>query len=144
MKTWVVVADGSRARIFVQEKRGGELSEVEDMVHPDARLRQGELASSRLGSGHGALGAGRHAMNDPTPMHEHEADLFARELGRRLEAAHAHGDFQKLALVAPPKFLGSLRAQLGEALWQHVIAEIHHDLVKHSPAEVLEHLRQAD
>ncbi len=33
MTTWVVVADSSRGRIYVQDKPGGALTESEDLIH---------------------------------------------------------------------------------------------------------------
>lgn len=143
MTTWVVVADASRARIFAQQKKHGELAEVDDMVHPGARLVDSELTTDRRGAGHGAFGQGSHAMDARTDAHRHEAEAFAREVNARLQAGRARGDFDRLVLMAPPAFLGELRAQLDESLRKEVVAELHKDLVRHPVETVREHLLAA-
>ena len=141
MTTWVVVADSSRGKIFVQDKQSSELVEQVDLVHPSARLRGGDLSSDRSGRHSGAFGQGSHLFDARTEAKEHEAESFAKEIAERLETGRTSGQFQKLVLMAPPKFLGELREQLGDEVRKLVVAEIAKDLVTHSAEEVRDKLR---
>lgn len=143
MTTWVVVADSSRGKIFAQDKQSNELQERVDLIHPGARLQGEELTSDRPGRHTGAYGQGSHVFDARTEAKEHEAETFAKEIAKRLEAGRTSGQFQKLVLMAPPAFLGVLRAQLDDEVRKLVVEEIAKDLVTHSADEVREHLRQA-
>jgi protein required for attachment to host cells len=142
MTTWVVVADSSRCRIYTQDGHNKPLAELEDLVHPDARLRGRDLADDRPGDDHGSFGVSRHPMGARTDPKHHEAEVFAREIAHYLERGHAEGRFRYLALVAPPAFLGMLRAAIGADLKRLVISEVGKDLVSHGANEVSDHLNQ--
>ena len=141
MTTWVVVADSSRGKIYVQDKHGSELQEMVDMVHPGARLHGTELTSDRSGRHSGAFGQGSHMFDVRTEAKDHEAESFAKEIAERLETGRTSGQFQKLVLMAPPAFLGILREQLGGEVRKLVVEEIAKDLVTHSIDEVRDKLR---
>jgi hypothetical protein len=49
ISTWVLVADAARARIFKWSDFQGPLEEVQDLLNPEGRLKDGELASERPG-----------------------------------------------------------------------------------------------
>jgi protein required for attachment to host cells len=143
MTTWVVVADSSRGKIFVQDKQSNELQESVDLIHPGARLQGEELTSDRSGRHFGAYGQGSHVFDARTEAKEHETETFAKEIAERLDSGRTSGQFQKLVLMAPPAFLGVLRTQLGDEVRKLVVEEIAKDLVTHSADEVRKHLRQA-
>lgn len=143
MTMWVVVADSSRGKIFVQERPGEPLVEAEDMVHPGARLRGVELASDRSGRHSGAFGQGSHMFDVRTEAKEHEAESFAREIAEHLETGRTGGRFQKLVLMAPPAFLGDLRGRLSDEVRKLVVGEVGKDLVTHTAEEVRKHLPYA-
>lgn len=140
MTTWVVVADSSRGKIFVQDKTGGPLIESEDLIHPSARLRESQLRSDRAGREGGAFGQAQSLFDARTEAHEHEAEAFAKEIATHLEAGRTSGRFQHLVLMAPPAFLGDLRGKLGDALRKLVVGEVGKDLVTHTAEDVRKHL----
>ncbi len=141
MTTWVVVADSSRGRIYAQDRHGGALREMFDLVHPGARLQREELTSDRPGRHTGAFGQGSHVFDARTEAKEHEAEVFAREIATRLEAGRTGGQFEELVLMAPPELLGTLRERLGDALRRLVVREISKDLVTRTPDEIRDTLR---
>jgi protein required for attachment to host cells len=110
---WVVVADGSRARIFSAESPAGALAEEASFVATDVRLRQSELKTDRPGASFASVGHGRHAMATEVAPREHERIRFAKMIADRLEAGRIANAFERLALVASPAFLGLLREHLG-------------------------------
>jgi protein required for attachment to host cells len=109
--TWVVVADGTRARLFNRHKNR-KLEEFDTLLSPEHRLHEGDLVSDRDGRAFDAAGMGRHAMGNKNATKDHEMTIFAKRLASRLEAGRNAGELERLVLVAPPRFLGQLRAHM--------------------------------
>ena len=135
-KTWVLVAESSRAKFYSADNRLAPLTEVEAMVHPECRMHEGDLVSDTSGSDGGSVGQGRHVMNNKISAKEHESQGFAKELATRLNSARNEGAFTRLVLVAPPSFLGLLRDNLSKEVLAMVSRQVDKNLVQQSP-EVL-------
>jgi len=112
--TWVVVADGSRARIFETPGLKLELREIEDLVN---------------------VGPSRPALS------EKDREKFAKTVADYIEQGRLHQRYQRLRLAAEPKFLGMLRARLSEETRQMVFEEINEDLSALDARAVEAHLR---
>lgn len=141
MRFWVVVAESSRARIFSTKGRMSPLSEIEDLVHPEGRMREGDLVSDSPGSDGGSRGQGRHVIDDETSARgQHNID-FATRIANRLERGRKEDDFDELVLIASPAFLGLLRSKLGKVLRERVSLEIDKNLVKQSTATIAAHVK---
>lgn len=124
--TWIVVADSSRARILQVMDRERRLSEIDDLYNPGARLQDREMitdAESRFRGSDGP-GSDREAKS---PV-EHEVELFAKKIGDYLDRARTSHRYDRLHLVAPPKFLGQLRKELGKEVEKLVADELPKDL----------------
>lgn len=142
-KTWIVVADASRARLLVRTGKGGSLEEPEDLVHPEGRMPDRDIVSDRPGRSFDSAGEGRHAMEPRTDPGQEAAQEFAREVADVLEGHRAKGDFQRLILIAAPRFLGMLRDHLGKDTRRLVDGELDKDLVRADLEEILRHLPEA-
>ena len=139
-QVWVVVASSTRCRIFSQDKHSAPLVEIEDMVHPEARLRRSELESDRPGRALNGSGSGRHALGQPVDRNGHECARFARAVAGRLERARQGHRFERLVVVADPKFLGHLRHGLSEATRSCVTAQLQKNLSTADPKSIREAL----
>jgi protein required for attachment to host cells len=128
--TWIVVAESARARIFTRSGIGGKLQEVADLSHPESRLHVRELTSDLPGRSFDSHGEGRHGMEQATDPKEQEAQAFAVEIARHVERSHGECSFDSLILVAPPKFLGRLRAELSKATRESLVGELDKNLVE--------------
>ena len=135
-KIWVVVADRARGRIFSATSPKSALTEIEDLVHPEARAHERDLTTDRPGRGPGS----HRAMGTQNKVREHEASDFARELAARLEAGRVNTDFTKLVLVAAPDFLGLLRKSLNPHVEKLVTREVTKNLTQLTPADIRAHL----
>lgn len=111
--TWVVVADGTRARLFTRH-RNRKLEEFDTLLSPEHRLHEGDLVTDRDGRAFDSGGAGRHAMGNKNTAKDHEMGIFAKRLAARLEEGRHAGELERLVLIAPPRFLGQLRNNLSE------------------------------
>jgi protein required for attachment to host cells len=87
-----------------------------------------------------SVGGARHAIEPRQDPHEAAERAFARGLADRLEAAAAAGRFERLILVAPPKFLGHLRAALGGAAGPRLRGSLDLDLTHAPLAEIVARL----
>jgi len=142
--TWIVSADAGRARIFSESNPSKPLLDIEDMVNSAVRLRDSEINTDAGGvqaagkSPHSTGGALPNNQYQPaTTPEQHSAEIFARNISAYLVQAQREGKFQKLALVAAPKFLGVLRVELDPRLKELVSVEINKDY-SHSNAHQLQ------
>jgi protein required for attachment to host cells len=109
--TWVIVADGSRARFFATDAELAELAPVREVTN------------------HHHAGAHRGRTDEGAPHHGEEA-AFARELaGAVAQAVLAH-EVRDLVLVAPAKFMSELEGALSPAVARHVTGRVAKDFTK--------------
>ena len=120
--TWFLVADAARARLYREKDQVFE--EIADFVHPAGGRRTGELISDQAGRrGMGSAGDGsRPGLSSETPPKDTEAERFARDLAAHLREGLLAHRYQALVLVAPPRFLGHLRASLDAQVARRVAA----------------------
>jgi protein required for attachment to host cells len=128
-KTWVVVADSSRARILMAEKPGMGLLEIDSLEHPEGRLHEQELTSDLPGRAFDSGGQGRHVMGTSVEPKKQEAIKFAKLVADHLESGRTTGSFSRLYVIAPPAFLGQLRDHLSTSLERIVQGTIDKNLV---------------
>ncbi len=140
-KTWVVVADGAHARIFLNEGPGTGLAPALDHDLIGNKLSSHEIGSDRPGFSFSSAGPGRHAMAPPSDPHDHAEHEFIRQVAKAVkEGLNAHS-FEQLVLVAPPKALGQLRDELDPQAAKLVTSELHKDLTHLTPHQLGEHLQ---
>ena len=148
--TWIIAADESRARVLQVAGRENHLAEIEDLINPAGRAFDRELttdAAPRF-SGHGGVGkpggrstGGPASDRDEPSAHEHEAELFAKRVGEYLDKARNARRYDKLYLVAPPKFLGLLREKLNKEVEKLVVEELDKDLAWFDSREIERYLK---
>lgn len=126
--TWIIAADSSRARILQVTDRGQHLEEIEDLLNPEGRAHDRELISDAHPrfSGHG--GGGQGSDRQQTSAQEHAIDLFAKRIADYLDKARTGQRYDRMHLIAPPKFLGLLRKALGKETARLVADELPKDL----------------
>lgn len=134
-KTWIVVADACRARIFSAEKPASPLFELETLSNPEARLHEGDLVSDRSGRDANANGSSHGFGSEGTAKHEN-ANRFAGEICDHLERGRKQNAFGRLYVLGAPAFLGLLRKHQSAALRELIGDEIAKDLTRQSPERI--------
>lgn len=137
IRTLVLVADEEHARIF--EKAAAteplvELSSIEKDDFDDTEQRYSDFP----GRSSAAPGMAVHAFDRTATEREQERDAFAVHV---LEATARHlkgGDYKRLAVAAPPKMLGSLRAGMKGPLADIERFELDKNLTKETPETLVE------
>ncbi len=138
--TWILIANGARARLFSNDGPGHGVTLVSDEVLVGVNLPSREIMSDRPGRTFDSVGAGRHAKEPRTDPREIEKRSFTHELAAMLDDGLKQGKFERLVLVAPPGELGFLRAELSPAVRKRVSAELNKDLTRMAPSEIPDHL----
>lgn len=131
--TWIVTGDASRARIL-QVTGQNRLEEIESFVNPKGRMSERELTTDAHPRFRGTAGPGSDRQE--TGAAEHQTEAFAKEIDRYLEHARVKRRFDRLFIVAPPRFLGMVRRELGKELQKLVQDEIDKDLSALDPRDI--------
>lgn len=126
--TWVVVADGARARIFSNDGPGKGLTPVPGGVLSGSHEPARDINADRPGRTFDRSGDARHAKEPHTDPHRNAKREFVHSVATYLEKGHGQHAFDRLVLVAPPQALGDLRAGLGNGVRATVSAELNKDL----------------
>jgi len=139
MTTWILVSDAGSARVFAATKWREPWRVVQEIDNPDGRAREAELVSDHPGRQSGA--AASPSMKAPASAKTREAERFAARLARLVERGYDDHAFDRLVLVAPPRFLGRLRQKIRASVQASIAAQIRHDYTHAGAAEVEERVR---
>ena len=139
----VVVADQGEARLY-RLLPPASLRLISQHENPAAHLHDRDIKSDRPGRIYSSAPAPRgrrgavthHAAGGESKPRRQLATVFARKIAGEIKAAAKAQPFDRLILVAEPRFLGTLRRALPAALRAKVAVQIAKDLM-HLPAAQL-------
>ena len=160
--TWVLVADGGKAKIYQQtrtkrsvplrgnarqpnlvESVSAELELVPGMQWQAESSGNYETGRNATGMVFESVGTTRH-MNEPhVDVRKQVKHDFARHIAGEIDAAKEAKKFDQLFLVVAPRVLGELRESLSKASQKAIVGEIPKDLTGATPADVLKHVQDA-
>ncbi len=129
IRTYILIADGARARLLVSEGPGKPLAEVPGSEQSQDIRPDHEMSADRPGRVHESATVVRHAI-ERDDLHRREKERFALSLAASLEKRLAAGEYGHLVIAAAPETLGVIRAALSEKVRATVIAEVPKDLTK--------------
>jgi protein required for attachment to host cells len=111
-RTWVLIADSHRGRLFERQARGHALLELADFVYPNDRA-----------TGHAGTQFEPH-----TDLRAKDRRLFSQLLAAHLNDGVASQQYSALVLIAPGPMLGDLRLNVsaGNALRYSVDGDLTH------------------
>lgn len=119
----VLVIDG-RKMLFLRNVGKGNAIELETESHHERDDRKNhEIKSDAAGAGAQSGGYGRPAMDEPD-YHQLDEDKFAADAAEQLRMRALSGDFDALAIVAPPRTLGELRKHLHKEVEARIVLEL--------------------
>lgn len=137
MNALIIVADAARARIFKTGEKLTGMTEIEDRIHPESRLRNGELGADTPVRSANQKGS----LQPRTFPKDHEEQSFAKELGKHLKTLHNQLHYEELILIASPRFLGMLRNELDTTIDRLVSRTINKELLQASIDELIEYIK---
>lgn len=138
--TWILVADGARARVLENTGPGKGLSEVDGLEFANEHLAARDIMADKPGRTFASAGTGRSSKEPPTDPVAHREMEFVKTVAETLEKKRQKGAFDRLILVAAPRALGDLRQHLPNGLKDAVYAELAKDLTRVPNTEMPKHL----
>ena len=139
-KTWILIADGGRARVLAANEPGGALTRVPGLECEADLPASRDIVSDKLPRAHDSVGPGRHAIEPRTDPREQLKEGFVASVAAMIDERALRGEVERLIVVAPPKVLGQLRAELSSRVKAIVVGEVGKDLTKVPDHEVASHL----
>ena len=140
--TWIVIADGEKARIVANEGAGKGLAAVPGHAMSTTLHYDRDIYADRPGRVQESSGSTRHAIQPRLDWHRFEKQQFAKSVAGMLDAEAGKGAFDRLVLVAPPRTLGDLRGALAAATRAKVTGEIDKDLTHLNDHDLPAHLEK--
>jgi protein required for attachment to host cells len=140
-RTWVLIADGARARILENNGPGRGLHAVDGFEFTSDHSATHDLVSDQQGRSFSSHGPGRSAIASHSDPHRELKTKFAHRLAGVLLQALSQKSFDHLVIVAAPVTLGDLRAAISASVRTTIIGEVPQDLTKLPNNEVGEHLK---
>ena len=111
--TWILVADGARARVLMNDGVGKGLQPTVDGEMAHALPPTREMGTDRPGRTQQRGTSGRHAIQPHVDWHRFEKEKFSKEMAALLDAAAERGAFHRLVLVAPAAHARRLAGSAG-------------------------------
>lgn len=136
--TWIVIADGARARIMQNNGPGKGVEPVKDLVFEGDHSPSIDIQADKPGRSFDSVGNARHAMTPTSDAHDELKAKFVKQIASALE--DRLDAYNRLILVAPPKALGLLRKSLPAPVVNKVKGELGKDLTQLPNAELPPHL----
>jgi len=138
--TWVVIAHRGGVRVLEYSGPGKGLLLLQDIPHPEGKLKSKDLGSDAPGRSFDSHGT-RHSLEQEVGPAAHVAEVFARQIAGVLEEGRLGHRYGGLVLVAEARFLGTLRAALSRETSALVTATLNKDLGHVETKEIPTHLQ---
>ena len=137
--TWILVAHRSGARLFENAGPGKGLNLVEEIPHPEGRLKDGQINADKPGRAFDTFSR-RHSVSQEKGPADQVTSMFAKHLSDMLDKARAQNRYTKLVLVAEPHLLGELRGALNNQTAALVTSTLNKDLINIENRDLPKHL----
>ena len=132
-RTWVLIADSHRARVFERQASQHALIELADFVYPSTHAMgngQDKPIDGDRSKGHGRTGHAGTQFEPQTDLPTKDRRVFSQLLAAHLNDGVASQQCNALVLIAPGPMLGELRPRLsvsaGHALRHTVVSDMTH------------------
>ena len=123
----VLVADGTKV-LFLRNHGDQNQIDLRTESH-DARedRKDREIKTDAPGTMKQSMGYGRPSM-DETDFHQQEEDRWVKDAAEELKKRALRNDFEALAIIAPPKALGTFRKELHKEVQKRIVLTINKEM----------------
>jgi len=128
--TWFVIADGARARFFLNNGSGSGLKAAVSADLISGNLPSRDMGSDRAGRSSDHTGSMRHTMDSKSDPHVQSEKNLAEEIATLLDNYRKKKAYDALVVVAAPKMLGYIRAAISDDTKGMISCEFDKDLTK--------------
>ena len=138
--TWILIADGTQARVLEHNGPGKGLSAVKGLDWSIEPLQSQDIDSDKPGRGHSSAGSARSSMEPKTDPAQHREAEFVRSVASVLDKKALEGAFDRLVVAAAPIALGNLRKVMSDHVKKTIVAELDKDLTNLPTPNINKHL----
>ncbi|MGE0660870.1 MAG: host attachment protein [Reyranellaceae bacterium] len=138
--TWVLVADGGRARLLSTPRVRADGNFVQVAAYDNSEALESPPSTDRPGRSFESADATRHAVAEYSELKKQPKLEFADQLVDILNKGAANDDFARLVLVAPPQMIGRLREKLSDVAARRLIGSLDKDLTHVGLDDLPKHL----
>ena len=142
MKTWVLVANASEAKLYNSSNlRTDDLHFYKEYTHPDSRKKASDLVCDKPGRyDNGTAGGGAYDSGNPKVV---EAEHFALELIKEIKA-NCHPEETKLLIIVVPNSFYKLMIKHFNISAHHGDKTMHiaKDYTKYTVIELTQRLKE--
>jgi protein required for attachment to host cells len=123
----VLVADGTKV-LFLRNHGDQNQIDLRTESH-DARedRKDREIKTDAPGTMKQSMGYGRPSMDEPD-YHQQEEDRWVKDAAEELRKRALRNDFEALAIIAPPKALGTFRKELHKEVQKRIVLTINKEM----------------
>ena len=139
--TWILSANRSNANLFESNWPGKSMRRLQDIPHPQGKMQNQDIETDKPGRVFDSFGNGRHSTSPKQEPTEHIAQQFALDLAEMLNKGRLTNAYEKLVLIAEPKFLGLLCAALDKNTESLVTQTVNKELLDVNAEELAEYLK---
>jgi protein required for attachment to host cells len=140
-RTWILVADGGKARILeTTEKRQDTHLVAGAWLHPGGVTDAGGGGDAASNHVYEALGQSCQKIKARNEPHTALEALFASQLATMLADQSAKQAFDRLIIIAPGTLLGNLHKMIKPEVRNKVVAEIDEDPAHIPNNEIASHV----
>lgn len=123
----VLIADGTKV-LFLRNHGDENQIDLRTEAHDQREDRKdSEIKTDAPGSTHQSAGYGRSTYEEPD-YHQQEEDRWIKDAADELKARALRNDYDALAIVAPPKALGTLRKELHKEVERRIVCSVNKEM----------------
>jgi len=137
--TWVLIANGTQARVLENCGPGKGLRQVEGLEWSIEPLQAHEIVSDRPGAYRSPGGGGRGGMEPKSDPVQQREDEFLRGVAAELDTKQQAGEFHRLVIAAAPVALGEIRKVISAGVQKTIVGELNKDLTNLPTAQLDKH-----
>ena len=145
-KTWILVTNATRARVFERQAADHALIELADFVYPVKNLEDeaagGDLTGA-AGKGHGRTGHAGTQFEPHIEVKDKARAKFAHQLADYLNQGVTEQRCEALLLIASSPMLGEIKPLLSSAAASVLERAVASDLTRYQHAELQERVERA-
>lgn len=104
---WIMLANSNDCRIYEYDRHDKHLELVEEISHPEHRIKASEYWTTDSPGHYKASGNARGAFSEVDPV-EQSIDEFARDIARHLDKGRNKHAYEDVTIILPAKMEGLL------------------------------------
>lgn len=137
--TWVLIANGSEARLFKAQKNYRDMHLLQEFYHPESREKAINLVTDAPGRYRKSV-APKSAFEEPLSPKKMETDKFAHTLANILEQGRTKNLYSNLIVIAPAHFQGLLNKCCSHFVINKIVDTLDKDYTKITEHELPNYL----